>query len=183
MSMIALQGGPFLPAFVIALGGTNYHVGLLTTIALIGQVTQIPGLFLVNRYGKRRLITVFSTLAYRLMWCFILLIPAFFVNKGVFFLLVCLLIAELVGSVSAPPWNSLIRDIVPQKVFGKVFSTLMMLGSMAALTLTMAGGYFVDWWKVIFPQKQLFAYSMLFGLGVIFGLIGTYALGKLPELT
>jgi hypothetical protein len=53
----------------------------------------------------------------------------------------------VVGAVAGPAWNSLIRDIVPQDVMGRVFSRRMMLGIAFALAFTLAGGYFIDLWK------------------------------------
>ena len=75
MTMVALQGGPFLPAFVLALGGGSGEVGLLATIALVTQAMQIPGLLLLQHLPRRRLLVVISTLLYRLGWLCIAAIP------------------------------------------------------------------------------------------------------------
>jgi hypothetical protein len=56
-AMIAFQGGgPFLASFVLALGASNYEIGLITSIAFIGEFMQIPGLFLLKTLRKRRAI-------------------------------------------------------------------------------------------------------------------------------
>jgi len=45
-SMSALQGGgPFLAAFAIALGASNYEIGLIATIASVGEFMHFPGYF------------------------------------------------------------------------------------------------------------------------------------------
>ena len=53
-SMATLQGGPFLAAFAIALGASNYEVGLLATIGFLSQFAQLGGLLLVQKYPRRR---------------------------------------------------------------------------------------------------------------------------------
>ena len=180
-SMVALQGGPFLPAFALALGGTSADVGLLATIALGTQAMQLPGLCLLQRFPRRRLIIVATTLCYRLGWLLIALIPFLFLGKGVGFFLGCLLVTELLGALSGPAWNSLMGDIVPEKIRGTVFSTRLMLGTLAGLALTLLGGWFVDAWKVARPELALVGYSVLFGVGILFGLVGTFAVTRFPE--
>jgi len=46
--MGTLQGGVFLSAFALAIGASNYEVGLLAAFAFLSQLIQIPGLFLVR---------------------------------------------------------------------------------------------------------------------------------------
>lgn len=181
MGMIALQGGPFLPAFVLALGGTSADVGLLATIALATQAMQLPGLWLLQRVPRRRLIIVLSTLCYRLGWLVMALIPVLFLGKGPGFFLLCLLATEMVGALSGPAWNSLMGDIVPEQRRGHVFSTRLMLGTLSGLALTLLGGWFVDWWKGSHPSDGLLGYSVLFAVGILFGLMGTWAVTRMPE--
>ncbi len=180
-SMATLQGGPFLAAFALALGASNYEVGLLATIGFLSQFAQLGGLFLVQKYPRRRGIVFLAAGASRLLWVFILLIPLLFLNRGVTFLMQWLFVAALAGAVAGPAWNSLIRDIVPSATMGRLFSTRMALGTTFALSLTLMGGYFVDYWKAWFPDQALLAYTILFGVGLLFGLAGLVAIRRLPE--
>lgn len=181
MAMVAVQGGPFLPAFALALGGTNYEIGLLASIGFISQFMQLLGLFVVKKLPKRRAITVLSATMSRLLWIFIILTPLLFMNKGVTFLLQWLLFSALIGALPGPAWNSLLRDIVPEKSMGKVFSRRIALGTALGLVLTVIAGYFVDWWQTSYPDSGPYAYSILFGCGLLFGLLGIYSLARLPE--
>jgi len=182
-SMATLQGGPFLAAFAIALGASNYEVGLLATIGFLSKFAQLGGLFLVQKFPKRRGIVILSAGVSRLLWVFILLIPLLFVNRGVTFLMQWLFLAAMVGAVAGPAWNSLLRDVVPQSTMGKLFSTRMVLGTVFALSLTLLGGFFVDYWKGWFPDQALLAYSILFAIGLFFGLAGLLAISRIPEPT
>ncbi len=183
MGMVTLQGGPFLPAFAIALGATNYEVGLLVTIAFASQFMQLAGLYLVRRFPYRRGLVVAAAGVARLLWLPIILIPVIFAARGVTFLMQWLVLATLVGAMAGPAWNSLLRDLVPPDEMGRVFSTRLMLGTLLALGLTLMGGYFVDFWGSRFPEASLYAYSILFAAGLVFGLVGVLSIYALPEPT
>src|SRR5919106_6518791 len=58
MAMASLQGGPFLTAFALGLGASNYEIGLLAAIGFLSQAVQLPALFLVRAFPYRRAITV-----------------------------------------------------------------------------------------------------------------------------
>ena len=180
-SMSTLQGGPFLAAFAIALGASNYEVGLLASIGFLSQFSQLGGLFLVQKYPRRKGIVVLSAGVSRLLWLFILLIPVLFLNRGVTFLMQWLFLAALAGAVAGPAWNSLVRDIVPQEKMGRLFSKRLVLGTTCAMAITLGGGYFVDYWKTWFPNNPLYAYSIMFGAGILFGLAGVITISRLPE--
>jgi MFS family permease len=181
ISMITLQGGPFLVAFAVALGATNYEVGLLMTIALVSQFMQIPGLYLLKKVKRRRLVAVSALTVSRLSWVFIIAIPFLFLDRGITFLLHWLIFISLVGALAAPAWNSWVRDLVPEDRLGAVFSRRMYWSTIFALILTLSGGYFVDWWGKNHPEAPLYAYSMVFSLGLVFGIIGLAALTMMPE--
>src|SRR5919106_3430889 len=83
MAMASLQGGPFLTAFALGLGASNYEIGLLAAIGFLSQAVQLPALFLVRAFPYRRAITVASALSSRLVWVFIILTPALFVDRGI----------------------------------------------------------------------------------------------------
>ncbi len=181
ISMLTLQGGPFLVAFAVSLGATNYEVGLLVTIALLSQFMQIPGLYLVKHLKRRRLVVVSTLTVSRLSWVFIIAIPFLFLDRGITFLLQWLLLISLVGAMAAPAWNSWIRDLVPEEQLGAVFSRRLYWSTIFALVLTLSGGYFVDWWEAHFPEVPLYGYSILFALGLVFGIVGLAALTLMPE--
>ena len=183
MGMGSLAGGPFLAAFALAIGASRSEIGMLATIALLSQLMQFPGLALTRAFPKRRAIVTVLTGTSRVLWLFIILIPLFFVNRGMSFMLQWFLISALVGAAAGPAWNSLLRDTIPKDAFGRVFSRRMSMGMALALALTLGGGWFIDRWKVLSPDTSLYAYSCLFGLGVVLGLLGSFTVSRLPEKT
>ncbi len=182
-AMLTLQGGVFLAAFALALGASNYEIGLLVTIAFLSQLMQLPGLWLLTRFRKRKLLTAICAGAARLLWVFIIFIPVLFVDRGMTFMLQWLIVASLVGALPGPAWNSLLRDVIPAERMGRVFSKRISLGTALALTLTLAGGHFVTWWQETYPAHPLYGYSLIFAAGMVFGLLGAAAILRIPEPT
>ena len=183
MSAGALQGGVFLSAFALAIGASNYEIGMLAAIGLLSQVMQLPGLYLVQRFGARRGITVVCAGTSRVLWIFIVLIPFLFAGQGISFLILWLLATSFVMSTCNPAWNSLLRAVVPADRFGRFFSRRLAVGTTAALLLTLLGGYFIDWWSTRDPASSLYAYSVLFFVGLLFGLAELVAIARIPEPT
>lgn len=183
MGMGALCGGPFLAAFALAIGASNYEVGMLTTIALLSQLMQLPGLFLLRWLPRRRAITTILATLSRFCWLFIAFIPFLFKGRGMSFMIQWFLISAVVGSACGPAWNSLLREIVPSTQIGRIFAKRMALGSVLTLLLTLVGGYFVDTWKSISPDSMLYSYSILFVLGLLLGLVSSAALARVPDPT
>jgi MFS family permease len=183
MAMASAQGGPFLTAFALGIGATNYDIGLMAAIGFLGQAVQLPSLFLLQHFPHRRAITVASAVTSRLAWTFIILTPALFVDRGVSWLLLWLLLSAVLTAVAAPAWNSLLHDLVPAGRLGRVFSLRTLLGNLVALPLTFGGGLFVDWVHVRLPGAELYAYALLFLVGLGFGLVGVIAIARLPEPT
>ena len=181
MAMVTLQGGVFLTAFALALGASNYEIGLLTTIVFASQFMQVAGLGLLRWWPKRRAWVVLLCALSRLQWVFIILIPVLFLDRGVTFLLQWLLVAALIGAMAGPAWNSLMRDIVPERVRGRFFARRLAWGTGLALVCTLLGGAAIDWWKSAFPDRVPHGYSALFAVGLLFGLASLWAVARLPE--
>lgn len=53
-AMGALQGGAFLVAFALALGATNFEIGILAAIPFLAQVSQLLAIYLVERLRNRK---------------------------------------------------------------------------------------------------------------------------------
>lgn len=182
MSMATLQGGPFLPAFALALGAGNYEIGLLVTIAFLSQLMQLPGLYLARKISSRRGTVLITAGISRILWIWIILIPVLFLDRGVTFLMQWLFLAAMIGALAGPAWNSLLRDIVPEKQMGTVFARRMFLGNGAALLVLILGGFFVDYWSSVSPDTPHHAYSILFLIGLLLGLAGLVLVARIPEL-
>jgi hypothetical protein len=57
-----------LVAFALALGANNFHIGILAAIPFIMQIIQIPSIWLVEKFRRRKTIAVISWFLAQLLW-------------------------------------------------------------------------------------------------------------------
>lgn len=183
-TMGVLTGGAFLVAFALALGASNFHIGLLATIPFLAQFLQLPAVYLVERFRARKATSVTFSGISRVFWLLIAAIPLLFaanLSSGLYVLIVAILLFAGLGAVSGTSWNSWMRDLIPQKMLGRVFSRRLMLATGIGLVTTVAAAFFVDFWAESYPDNHLYAYSILFTLGFVAGITGLYFLMRTPE--
>ncbi len=181
-AMVTLTGGIFLVAFALQLGASNTVIGLLAAIPPLAELLQIPAIYIVDRVRKRRLVVVAASLAARLFWLPIVLIPfAFSPEQGIFVLIASIALYASFSAISHCGWNSWMRDLIPQDRLGAFFARRLTLSTALALAISLIAGFFIDSWKAVFPDLAAYGYSALFLLGLIAGLFGITLLARTPE--
>ena len=170
-----------MSAFAVAIGASNYEIGLIATIAFVGQFMLLPGLFLVDLFPKRRALNFIAAGISRLVWLPMILMPVLFIDQGVTFFLQWYLISMLFGSLSNPAWNSWLRDILPHDRLGSIVSKRLFVSTTIAVFCTLIAGYSIDLWKQFFPKHPNLVYSLLFFFGLVFGLRGIFYIANMPE--
>ncbi|MCK9276659.1 MAG: MFS transporter, partial [Methanoculleus sp.] len=114
-AMVTLTGGIFLVAFALQLGASNTVIGLLAAIPPLAELLQMPAIYLVDRAQNRRLVVVAASLAARLFWIPIILIPFFLSpEQGIIVLITSIVLYSAFSAVSHCGWNSWMRDLIPQ---------------------------------------------------------------------
>lgn len=180
--MVTLTSGVFLVAFALELGASNLVVGLLAAIPAVMQLLQVPAVYLVEKYQKRKLISVSTSTISRLFLLCIAVIPFLFSpEKGIFILLAALLLHTGFGAISGCSWNSWMSDLIPKQKLGSFFSKRMAWALGLSIPLALFAAFFVDYWHLLSDTSVIYAYSILFFLGTIFGLAGLYFLSRVPE--
>ncbi|MCX9010413.1 MAG: MFS transporter [Candidatus Methanoperedens sp.] len=181
-AMGTLTGGIFLVAFALKLGASNMVIGLLAAIPSLAQLIQIPSVYLVEKYRIRRPICVYSSALSRIFWLLIALIPFMFsLETGLAVLIVALLLQSALGGIGGCGWNSWMRDLVPHDCLGSFFSKRMSLAAILGSALSLAAGFYLDRWKNMFPENELYGYSILFFFGFLAGMLGVYFIARIPE--
>ncbi len=182
-AMVTLSSGIFLVAYAIHLGASNFTIGLMSAVIPLAQLIQIPAIFVVERYRRRRLICTTATSINRLFLVPVALIPLLFQGKIALGVLVAALFMHTgIGSISLCAWNSWMRDLIPQDRLGSFFGKRMSLSTIVSVVLSLAAGFYIDYWEKILPHKVVYAYSIMFGLAWIFGVMGTYLIARIPDL-
>ena len=181
-AMSTFTGGAFLVAFALHLGASNFVIGLLAAIPALAQLLQIPSVYLVEKIRNRRAIAVIASAVDRAFWVFIALIPFLFSHgAGLVLLLVAILLHSSLSAVVNCSWNSWMRDLVPQERLGSFFSSRMRAMTGLGIILSLTAGFYIDYWKKLFPGNELYAYSILFMTGFIIGMVGVYFMSIIPE--
>src|SRR5438309_10154221 len=60
-AMGALTTGVFLVGFAVAIGASNFAIGVLAAIPFLAQLLQIPAVALIERWRARRSISVWAS--------------------------------------------------------------------------------------------------------------------------
>ncbi len=173
---LTLTEGVFIVAFALLLGAPNSVIGILAATPSISQLLQVPAVYLVHRFKSRRAINFFTTLGSRITILFIALIPYYAeMGSGLWVLVILVALQAAFVAIGSPSWNSLMRDLVPQDRLGQFFSRRMALAAVVAITVSLAGGFFLG------TDPTVRHYSLLFYIAFAAGLITVYYVGVLPE--
>ncbi len=154
----------YLGAFGIFLGGTPLQIGALATLpGLIGSLAQTIGTRLVDRSGSRKRILAFLMKAQGALWLPIALLP-FLLDKGwyaVSALIALAVLYQITIGVISPIWNSLVGDIIPQKVRGEFFGYRNKWISIAVFISVLVGGQLIHSFTGLGSSEYGFALAFL----------------------
>lgn len=179
--MGVLTTGAFLVAFALHLGASNVVIGLIAAIQPFSQVMQVPAIYLVARYRKRRRLVVLSCIVARLPWFGVAAIP-FVLPESLRIpaLLLCLCAYFGIGAIAGCSFNSWMRDFIPEHIMGSYFAKRMALSTSVGAALCLGAGFGVDYYET-HTGDAFGIYAAYFVAGGIAGLIGTFFLSRIPE--
>ncbi|MGD2279203.1 MAG: MFS transporter, partial [Candidatus Omnitrophota bacterium] len=181
-AMGTFTGGIFLTAYALNLGATNFIIGLLAAIGPLMALVQIPSIYLVEKIKNRKAIVVTTSFASRAFWLLVAGIPFLFSpNIGINVLVLGMALYSIFGAVSGTAWGPWLRDLLPQDKLGDFFSKRMIMSTILGIVLSFVCAVYIDQWKKLFPQQEIYGYSILFALGFFAGIIGVYYLSTIPE--
>jgi MFS family permease len=186
MGFFSITTSGFLAAYALVLGCNNFQIGILAALPFITQPLQILVIPLVERFRRRKVITLASWIPAQLSWVLIALIPLFLdvpSSSAVALLLVTIGIRGVFVSVTNCSWNSWLRDLVPQQVLGSFFARRQMWANLAAMTFGLAASFFVTYWEGHTPagnEALGYTFPLLFG-AVFLGLASPLFMSLIPE--
>ncbi|MFC2021324.1 MFS transporter [Chloroflexota bacterium] len=175
-----------LVAFALALGADNLQIGVLAAIPFIMQILQIPGIWLVEKFRRRKAIALLSWLPAQLLWFPIALIPFLLPvpgNTAISLLLGIMAVRGLFNAITSSAWNGWIRDLVPQSILGRFFSRRMAFATISGVVFSLGAAFFVDYWRTQAPEgSAVFGYTYVLLFGAIFlGLASPIFMALMPE--
>jgi len=186
LGFFSITTSGFLAAFALALGANNLQIGILAALPFIMQTLQLPAIWLVERFRRRKAIALMTWVPAQLLWFPIALIPFFIETPSAWAistLLAFMALRGLFAAVSNCGWNGWVRDLIPQKMLGQVFSRRLVLSTAAAVVFSLGSAFFVDVWQErVTGQSAIFGYTCVLLFGALFiGMASPVFMALMPE--
>ena len=180
--METLVLGPFLVAYALEFGASNLLIGFLAAIPFLAQLGQIPGVYLVEKVRKRRLITVLSAGASRPA-LLLMASAAFFAapSASLAILVAGICLRYGLAAFASVSWNAWMRDLIPQEVMGRFFANRLTWMTITGAVLSLAAGAFVDVWRTHWPDGTRYAFTVLLLLAFGSGVACVACMARIPE--
>jgi MFS family permease len=179
--LLVLTTGGFLIGFALELGAPNTIIGLIAAVGPLAQILQIPAIFLVEQFRRRKLMTLCTALVGRLAWVGIAVIPwALAPRYRIPALLVFLILHYGLGNVAGCAYNSWLRDLVPVEAFGSFFARRLAVATFAGAVLSVTAAFGIDAYRDRFGQP-FGAYAALYLVAAVSGMLSLVYLARVPE--
>ena len=184
---VNLTGTIFLPAYALLLGAQPIYIGILAALPFLGTLAQLPGSLLVEKLQNRKKLVIGFAVAARGIWI-ILIIESILAaaDYGSFLLSLLIVItagSQILGSCAGVGWLSWMAALVPEEIRGRYFGLRNSVLGIVTITLTIIGGYFLDWYRYHFPADPLTrSFEILFITAIIAGMVSAYFLYRQGDL-
>jgi MFS family permease len=179
-AMMLLVTGAFLPGIAVALNSSNFVIGLLGSLAPMSQMVQIPAIWIVEKIGLRKLVTVVFAMMSRVTLVLAALVPFIDIANRSYLFFGLMLVFFIFGAIAGCSWNSWIKDIVPGETLGAYFSQRLSRATQLGLILTIIAAFGIDGLTAVIGSPER-SYGIIFLVAAIIGIIGAKSLAHVPE--
>ncbi len=168
----------FITPLALELKANTTQIAWLASLpSFTTAVAQLAAPNLSERAGSRKGFILPVLLAHALMFIPILLVPYIFHVSAVWWLIAFMTISTVLGSITFPPWGSMMADLVPVRLRGRYFGARgMIMGFITQVFFYMAGGILTLFSGAIFT-----GYAILFAAATFFRLISAYFISRMYE--
>ncbi len=171
----------YISPYALSLGANNTQIGLLTSLSsLIGNFSQIFSPRLMEKKSRKNVI-LFGVLFQALMWIPLILIALIFIlrkqveSTSIYFVIAIYTMIVFFGSIAAPAWNSLMKDIIT-KESGKYFGFRNRILGITALVVMILASLLLNYFKE--KQEVMIGFIILFSLAFLFRIVSFKILSK-----
>jgi MFS family permease len=174
----------FVTLFALAYGASKGQIGLVTAVGnLLGAISLFPGARLVERFGKRKSVVVWSGGGFsRIILLAMALFPIFIYDPvvAIGFIVVLNGLRAFSGNLANPAWTSMVADLVPNAMRGRYFSRRNMAMGIAALVVAPLAGQIITAGNA-WANSPVLGYQGVFFLAFAFGLVSTLSFQRIAE--
>jgi MFS family permease len=170
----------FITPLALELKATTTQIGVLSSLpSFVTAISQLAAPDLSTRAGSRKGFILPVVFMHALMFIPILLVPYFFNVSPVSWLIGFVTISVVLGSITFPPWGSMMADLVPVRLRGRYFGARgMIMGFITQVFFFIAGGILMLFSGAIFT-----GYAILFAAATFFRLVSVYFISRMYEPT
>jgi MFS family permease len=168
----------FITPLALELKASTFQIGLLSSVpSFTTAFAQLTAPQLTERAGSRKGFIAPVLLAHALMFIPIMLVPFIFHVSAVWWLIGFVTISTVLGSISFPPWGSMMADLVPAQLRGRYFGNRgRIIGFTSQVFFYLAGGILTLFSSAIFT-----GYAILFAGATAFRLLSFYFFSRQYE--
>ncbi len=178
---ITLTSGAFITGFALWLGADSVAIGLLTAVPTLAALVQLLSSYTTESLPQRRPFIVIYSLAGRLLWLPILLLPFIFpLNLALTIFLLLFTASSVLTSIPMPAWSSWMSDLVPVGYRGRYFGYRNMVAGITGMVISLPAALLLDQ-AVKTPGWRFVGFAFLFGTGVIGGIVSGVMVWLQPE--
>ncbi|HVM46344.1 MAG TPA: MFS transporter [Candidatus Thermoplasmatota archaeon] len=177
-AMEGVTGGVILAGFALALGASDFEIGLVASIPFLAQLAHVPTVAYLARFRDRKRLATYAAAASRLIFFAMALLPFMALPVRPVAALIPLLVAyATLATFSGGAWQVWVRELVPRERLGAYFGKRMAILSAVGLVTVVAAGQFLQRW----PGDARLAFGILFAAGGVFGLVSAAILSTAPS--
>ncbi len=174
-----LTSGAFFTGYALLLGANDFQLGLLTAIPMILQVFQIPGAYVIEKTGHRRLIVGWFSMVSRTLWLPIALVPLLFRGHEMAGLMILYGVSSLAMNLAGAGWVAWMSALVPPSIRGRYFATRNRITGFVAIIASLGGGAAID--LLHYVHRDYGGYLLLMIAAVIAGLMAFRLILRQPD--
>jgi len=172
--VLAGVANSFLAVFTIRVGGSDTHVGLLSSLpALIAIFASLPGSRLVERETKPLSVLVATAILNRLGYLGIALVPFFFLTHAADAIVVLIALLTIPGAIANVAFTTMFAQAVRPENRAHVVAVRNVWIGITSTVTAFLGGKFLD--VVLFPIN----YQILFALAFAGSMMSLYYLTRI----
>lgn len=157
-----------LTGYAIAIGASDLHIGLLTTLPLVASLSQFLASAVYEHTGHAKLSHILICIPRILIWFFILSIPIIY-NPGhrIIPFLAAFFIRALFSHAGTPTWHVWRSNLIPGGTRGRYFAREhIVIGISGMLVMFLIGRYLS-----FYPKESFLGFQKVFFVGAIFGMV------------
>ena len=171
--VISGVSGTFTGVFALRLGGSNFLIGLLTSLpALVNVLFQIPAARLIERRRNTRSVILWSGFFMRLPVFLVALVPLFFGRFQADAVVYITALGTIPAALSNVAFTVMLADVVAPADRAHVVSVRNVLFSAVTTVAVIVAGKALD--IINFPLS----YQLIFSLSFLASLVSLYYVGR-----